>query len=74
MKRFETKEEAVNYLQTLPFLSVIDIAADKLMEEEKKELKITVSEEELAAITSLFKVRGIKGNGEAERRGRKRKE
>jgi len=70
-RRFLNKQDAIEYLNTLPFKQVIEIAADALVDQQARIERITITQEQL---NSLFKIRGINDNGEPETRGRKRKE
>lgn len=69
-RRFLNKQDAIEYLQSLPFKAVIDIAADALVEQQVKIDKIVLTQEQFNA---MFKIKGINENGEPETRGRKRK-
>lgn len=69
-RKFENKQEVIEYLQALPFGSIIDIAADAIMElQTKNTQKIIISEEQF---NSFFRVKGYKENGEKENRGRQK--
>ena len=70
-RKFLNRQDAIEYLNSLPFKMVIDIAADALVEPQVKIEKITLTQEQF---NSMFKIRGINENGEPETRGRKRKE
>lgn len=71
-RRFSNKQEAVEFLQTLPMNALFDVAADALMELQTKTYsKITVTEEQFK---TFFRVKGIAENGEPETRGRKPKD
>ena len=57
--------------------TVYDLAmrlAEYMLKDTPQQQKITVSEEEYGQILSLFKIRGVKDDGSAETRGRKKKE
>lgn len=45
-----------------------------LKEKERPNVRIPVTQDEYNAITSLFKIRGIRPTGELETRGRRRKD
>lgn len=58
--------------------TVLDLATELatyiIKEREKKpEVKIAVTEDELNALISMFRVKGIRADGQEERRGRPRK-
>lgn len=70
-KKFSNKEDAINYLNTLPLNVLIDVAAEAIMSQQNSVVdKIVVTPEQLSA---FFRVRGFKDNGEVETRGRKGK-
>lgn len=70
-KKFNSVEEAVEYLQTLPFNVLINTAAEALIAAQQSQpKKITITEEQLR---EHFKIAGITETGEKETRGRKRK-
>lgn len=72
-KGFTTKEEVIKYLQDNYTVSqLIDELADRITNDRTVN-KITVSQEEFDYIVNLFRVRGVKENGEIETRGRKPK-
>ena len=72
MKKYNNIEEAIAYVRTLPLETVINIAAESLIEPEIKQIpRITITEEQFQ---SYFKIRGVNELGERETRGRKRKE
>ena len=51
-----------------------ELAAYIIKEKEKKpDVKISVTESELNALISMFKVKGIRADGQEERRGRPRR-
>lgn len=72
MKKFDNIEAAIAYVRTLPLESVINIAADSLVEIEMKTVpRITITEEQFQ---NFFKIRGVNDAGERETRGRKKKD
>lgn len=76
VKKFKTRTEIVNYLmENYSTMQLINELADRILEDAKKPTKkVTVSQEDLDAIMSIFKLRGVKTNGETETRGRKKSE
>lgn len=69
-KKFTSKQEVIEYLQTLPFNALIDTAADAILELQTRTCsKIIISEEQFNA---YFRVKGFKENGEKENRGRQK--
>ena len=72
LKKFNTIEDAVEYLQTLPFNVLINTAAEALLAAQnyQQPLKITITEEQFK---EHFRIRGVNELGEKETRGRKRK-
>ena len=72
MKRFNTREEAERYVDTLPLLTLRDMLIECLAEPEPLRLKpIAISEEEFRA---HFRLTGVREDGKLETRGRPRKE
>ena len=71
-KKFNTVQDAIEYLQTLPFNALINIAAEALfaVQQAQAPRKITITEEQFR---EHFKIAGITETGEKETRGRKRK-
>ena len=68
-KKFKTIEEARSYVNGLPLLSLVDLCASLLVENEQAD-RITITQEQFNA---FFKIRGLTADGERERRGRKPK-
>lgn len=68
-KKFKTIEEARSYVNGLPLLSLVDLCASLLVENEQAD-RITITQEQFNA---FFKIRGVAADGTAERRGRKPK-
>lgn len=66
---FKNKEEAIEYLNTLPLGGIINLCADLLVERQTVK-KITITQEQF---NSMFKIVGIREDGTAENRGRTRK-
>ena len=69
-KTFKNKEEALAFLHTLPISSLIDLAADLLVERSIPK-RISITEEQFR---TMFKITGQREDGTAETRGRKRTE
>lgn len=71
-KKFNTIQDAIEYLQTLPFNVLINTAAEAIMAAQNAQAtrKITVTEEQFR---EHFRIAGITESGERETRGRKRK-
>lgn len=69
-KTFNTKQEAMAYLQTLSIGEIMDIAANLLLENAPTR-KITLSQEQFER---YFRIAGFTESGGKETRGRKRKE
>lgn len=69
-KTFSNKQEALDYLNTLPFLTVVDMCAELLVERTAPK-KITITEEQF---NSLFRIVGRRDDGTVENRGRKKAE
>lgn len=68
MKKFQNRQEVLDFLGTLPLNSLITVAADAILELQKKSTdKIIISEEQFNA---FFRIRGYRENGEKENRGR----
>lgn len=65
---FKTKEEAIDYLNTLPINSLISLAADLLVERAAPK-KISITEEQFR---TMFRITGMKEDGTIETRGRKK--
>ena len=65
---FKTKEEAIDYLNTLPINSLISLAADLLIERALPK-KISITEEQFR---TMFRITGIKEDGTVETRGRRK--
>lgn len=65
---FKTKEEAIDYLNTLPINSLISLAADLLVERAVPK-KISITEEQFR---TMFRITGMKEDGTIETRGRKK--
>ena len=65
---FKTKEEAIDYLNTLPINSLISLAADLLIERALPK-KISITEEQFR---TMFRITGMKEDGTIETRGRKK--
>lgn len=65
---FKTKEEAIDYLNTLPINSLISLAADLLVERALPK-KISITEEQFR---TMFRITGMKEDGTIETRGRKK--
>ena len=72
-KSFKNKEEVLNYLNSLPYGQLIDVAADAILEAQiGGARKITITREQFE---KFFRIQGINTEtGEVETRGRKRKE
>ena len=69
-RAFKSKEEAVQYLNTLPISQMIDLAAELLMERQPAVKKILITEEQFK---TLFRIVGQKDDGTTETRGRRKK-
>lgn len=69
-KRFESKEEALEYIKTLSMAEIVDLAASALLENTAAG-KIIITQEQFQ---NYFKIRGLNANGEPETRGRRPKE
>ena len=65
---FKTKEEAIDYLNTLPINSLISLAADLLVERAVPK-KISITEEQFR---TMFRITGMKEDGTIETRGRRK--
>ena len=72
-KYFKNRDEVLNYLNSLPYGQVLEVAADAIMEAQNGvSRKITITREQFER---YFRIQGINAEtGEAETRGRKRKE
>lgn len=72
-RNFKDRQEVVEYLNTLPYSQVVDIASEAIMENQAfGTRKITLTREQFE---KFFRIQGINAEtGEAETRGRKRKE
>lgn len=68
LKTFKNKEEALQYLNTLSIASLIDLAADLLVERALPK-KISITEEQFR---TMFRITGMKEDGTIETRGRKK--
>lgn len=68
LKTFKNKEEALQYLNTLSIASLIDLAADLLVERAVPK-KISITEEQFR---TMFRITGMKEDGTIETRGRKK--
>ena len=68
LKTFKNKEEAFQYLNTLPINSLISMAADLLVERALPK-KISITEEQFR---TMFRITGMKEDGTIETRGRKK--
>ena len=68
LKTFKNKEEALQYLNTLPITSLIDLAAELLVERSVPK-KITITEEQFR---TMFKIAGMREDGTYETRGRRK--
>ena len=68
--RFNSLEEAMSYVNSLPISAIIEGYARALYEEDKVE-PIRISE---AQFKAMFKIIGQTKDGEIERRGRRPKE
>lgn len=69
VKRFNTKEEALEFVDSLPMNTIRYMLADYLMEGPRE--RIVVTQEQFNA---FFKIRGVREDGGMETRGRKRSE
>lgn len=71
-KRFNNSEEAMQYLQTLPFNTLLQVAADAIVacQNAPQFKKITLTQEQFEA---HFRIAGTTEDGGVETRGRKRK-
>lgn len=70
-KIFKDKQEAIDFLNTLPYGNLIDVAADALLEAQQNSArKITLTQ---AQFEKFFRIQGLTDNGEVETRGRKKK-
>ncbi len=67
-RTFKTREEALAFLNTLPINSLISLAADLLVERAQPK-KISITEEQFR---TMFRITGMKEDGTAETRGRKK--
>ena len=72
-KKFNSIQDAEDYLKNLPLNAIITLAAELLYNSQSnaKNAKITITEEQF---NQFFRIVGIKESGEKETRGRKRKE
>lgn len=72
-KKFNSIQDAAEYLQTLPFSVMINVAAEALYNASNTQTfsKITLTEEQFK---EHFRIRGVNELGEPETRGRKRKD
>ena len=68
LKTFKNKEETLQYLNTLSIASLIDLAADLLVERALPK-KISITEEQFR---TMFRITGMKEDGTIETRGRKK--
>ena len=68
LKTFKNKEEAIDYLNTLPINSLISLAADLLVERAQPK-KISITEEQFR---TMFRITGMKEDGTVETRGRRK--
>ncbi len=66
---FKNREEAIEYLNTLPLGSIINLCADLLIDRQTVK-KITITQEQF---NTMFKIVGIREDGSAENRGRNKK-
>lgn len=72
MRKFKDKEEVLDFLNSIPFGSVIDIAADAIMDAQNASArKITITQEQFS---KFFRILGTTATGEVETRGRKKRE
>ena len=71
-KRYNNREEAMEFLKSLPVNALIEYAADLMMATQMNSFcqKITLTEEQFK---EHFRIRGVNDNGERETRGRKPK-
>lgn len=79
VKKFNTKEEVLSYVQSLPLQEIVSQLVTAIWEKQEEKIckniaKISVSEEQLNQIVSLFKVRGLTEDGQIEKRGRKKRQ
>ena len=70
MKSFESKEEAMQYLQSLSIGEIMNIAAEMLVGYAPAR-KITITEEQFK---NFFRISGYTATGEIETRGRKKRD
>lgn len=68
-KKFNTREEALEFIDTLPINTIRYMLADCLLERIRD--KIVITQEQFNA---FFKIRGLKEDGTEENRGRKPRE
>ena len=69
-KKFSSREEALEFVDTLPINTIRYMLADCLLEKVARE-KIVITQEQFNA---YFKIRGLKEDGTEENRGRKPRE
>ena len=67
-KKFQTRESALAFIDTIPLFTLRQLTADLLMESREK---ITITEEQFK---EHFKIRGQKEDGTEEKRGRPKAE
>lgn len=71
-KKFNNREDVLEYLNSLPLQQLINVAADAIMQNQSSPIqKIILTQEQF---NSFFRIRGYNDNGEVETRGRKRLE
>lgn len=70
LKTFNTREEAMEYINTLSLSSIVSLCAELLVERTAPK-KITITEEQF---NSLFRIVGRRDDGTVENRGRKKAE
>lgn len=70
----EIQELAQELLKKPVYDLAIELATYIIKEKEKPNVRILVTQDEYNALTSLFKIRGIRPTGELETRGRRRKD
>lgn len=73
-RNVQIQELAQELLKKPVYDLAIELATYIIKEKEKPNVRILVTQDEYNALTSLFKIRGIRPTGELETRGRRRKD
>lgn len=69
-KTFRNRDEALEYVNTLPIGSIINLCVDLLMERNIPK-RISITEEQFK---TMFRITGIREDGTIENRGRRKTE